>query len=174
LISSTSIQTYIKNTDPEGNYCNFSTHKINVFKVERKGEAENYEEFRDVDNHRLLFHGSSVFNYVGLLAQGMRIAPPEAPSTGYMFGKGLYFADMYQKSAAYSRTNSDSTILLLCDVACGNMKRLYQATNVENLERPFNSVHGVGGRGPDHTKSLIHPEGVQIPISPVITYQEDE
>jgi len=104
----------------------------------------------------------------------MKIAPPEAPATGYMFGKGLYFADMYQKSAAYSRTNSDSTILMLCDVACGKMKRLYQATEVTNLERPFNSVHGVGLKGPDHTKSLVHPDGVQIPIAPVIEYKKDE
>ena len=30
----------------------------------------------------------------GILSQGLRIAPPEAPVTGYMFGKGVYFADM--------------------------------------------------------------------------------
>jgi len=90
----------------------------------------------------------------------LRIAPPEAPVTGYMFGKGLYFADMYGKSSQYSRTDSDSTVLLLCDVALGEMKRLYKAENVEKLERPYNSVHGVGKQGPDHSKSLIHPEGV--------------
>ena len=28
----------------------------------------------------------------GILSQGLRIAPPEAPVTGYMFGKGVYFA----------------------------------------------------------------------------------
>eukprot|EP00961_Rhodomonas_salina_P285641 3860090-Rhodomonas_salina.1 len=33
--------------------------------------------------------------------QGLRIAPPEAPVTGYMFGKGVYFADMVSKSANY-------------------------------------------------------------------------
>jgi poly [ADP-ribose] polymerase len=35
------------------------------------------------------------------LSQGLRIAPPEAPVTGYMFGKGIYFADMVSKSANY-------------------------------------------------------------------------
>ena len=30
----------------------------------------------------------------GILSEGLRIAPPEAPTTGYMFGKGVYFADM--------------------------------------------------------------------------------
>jgi len=33
--------------------------------------------------------------------QGLRIAPKEAPVTGYMFGKGVYFADMSSKSANY-------------------------------------------------------------------------
>ena len=48
----------------------------------------------------------------------MRIAPPEAPATGYMFGKGCYFADMFQKSMNYS-SGIKSKLLLLCDVALG-------------------------------------------------------
>jgi hypothetical protein len=39
--------------------------------------------------------------FAGILSQGLRIAPPEAPSIGYMFGKGVYFADMVSKSANY-------------------------------------------------------------------------
>ena len=59
--------------------------------------------------------------YSGL--QGLRIAPPEAPVTGYMFGKGVYFADMVSKSANYCCTtrSSNTDLLLLCDVALGNM-----------------------------------------------------
>lgn len=54
----------------------------------------------------------------------MRIAPPEAPSTGFMFGKGLYFADMFSKSVGYARNHnvggsSESAVLLLCEVALG-------------------------------------------------------
>jgi hypothetical protein len=41
-------------------------------------------------------------NFMGILKQGLRIAPPEAPPTGYMFGKGVYFADMYEKSLPYA------------------------------------------------------------------------
>ncbi len=56
-------------------------------------------------------------------SQGLRIAPPEAPVTGYMFGKGIYFADMVSKSANYCHTSrSDSEgLLLLCEVALGDM-----------------------------------------------------
>ena len=43
--------------------------------------------------------------------------------TGYMFGKGVYFADMVSKSANYCWANKTNPIgvLLLCEVALGNM-----------------------------------------------------
>ena len=52
-------------------------------------------------NRQLLWHGSRLTNWCGILSTGLRIAPPEAPVTGYMFGKGVYFADMSSKSANY-------------------------------------------------------------------------
>ena len=43
--------------------------------------------------------------------------------TGYMFGKGVYFADMVSKSANYCHATKSSPVafLLLCEVALGNM-----------------------------------------------------
>ena len=43
--------------------------------------------------------------------------------TGYMFGKGVYFADMVSKSANYCWTSPQSPVglMLLCEVALGNM-----------------------------------------------------
>ncbi len=54
----------------------------------------------------------------GILSQGLRIAPPEAPVTGYMFGKGVYFADCSSKSANYCFANKQSSVgvLLLSEV----------------------------------------------------------
>ncbi|ERN17083.1 hypothetical protein AMTR_s00044p00081650 [Amborella trichopoda] len=48
--------------------------------------------------------------------EGLRIAPPEAPVTGYMFGKGVYFSDMFSKSSnyCYSSHSSWAGVLLLC------------------------------------------------------------
>jgi len=80
----------------------FSRRKLKLFKVQRKGEAEAIEPFLKYGNRRLLYHGSSLVNYLGILSQGLRIAPPEAPTTGYLLGKGVYFADMFGKSHAYA------------------------------------------------------------------------
>ena len=64
------------------------------------GEAERFKPFNKLHNKRLLWHGSRLTNWCGILSQGLRIAPPEAPVTGYMFGKGVYFADMVSKVRA--------------------------------------------------------------------------
>lgn len=82
----------MKNT--HGNtHTSFEMKLVNVFKIERENEAENFRA--DLHNHRLLWHGSPLTNWVGILLRGLRIAPPEAPSTGYMFGKVKY--EFYQK-----------------------------------------------------------------------------
>ena len=62
-----------------------------IFKIERTGEAERFakSEYAKLKKHdrRLLWHGSRATNYGGILSQGLRIAPPEAPVSGYAFGK---------------------------------------------------------------------------------------
>ena len=66
-----------------------------VFRIERDGEAQRFkQELISPDlkgtDRRLLWHGSRCTNYGGILSQGLRIAPPEAPVNGYAFGKGVY------------------------------------------------------------------------------------
>jgi hypothetical protein len=65
----------------------------------------------------MLWHGSRVSNFVGILSQGLRIAPPEAPVSGYLFGKGIYLADMAEKSIHYCRSHGqDAALILLIEV----------------------------------------------------------
>ena len=62
-----------------------------IFRVERDGEGDRFakSDYAKLKKHdrRLLWHGSRATNYGGILSQGLRIAPPEAPVTGYAFGK---------------------------------------------------------------------------------------
>jgi len=70
----------------------------------------------------LLWHGSRLSNFVGILSQGLRIAPPEAPVSGYLFGKGIYLADMAEKSIHYCRSyGSDTALILLIEVKINNI-----------------------------------------------------
>lgn len=69
-----------------------STHTMNyqvraVFRIERQGETDRFEmsNFAKIkSDRRLLWHGSRATNYGGILSQGLRVAPPEAPVSGYM------------------------------------------------------------------------------------------
>ena len=55
------------------------------------------KEACDICNKRLLFHGSSNDNVIGILKHGLLIAPPEAPHSGFAYGKGVYFSDKFTK-----------------------------------------------------------------------------
>ena len=72
------------------------THSVSygledIFRIEREGEGDrfNTSEFSKLpkQDRRLLWHGSRATNFGGILSQGLRIAPPEAPVSGYAFGK---------------------------------------------------------------------------------------
>ncbi|KDQ63539.1 hypothetical protein JAAARDRAFT_29557 [Jaapia argillacea MUCL 33604] len=100
----------------------FKAQVQHAFRVERKCETDawndaGFDKTNDGDR-LLLWHGSRSTNFAGILSQGLRIAPPEAPASGYMFGKGVYFADMMSKSVGYCHASmSDQTgLLLLCEV----------------------------------------------------------
>lgn len=116
------IQEYIKNTHAK-THSSYELEIVHIHKVRRHGEELRYKPFRKLHNRKLLWHGSRLTNFAGIISQGLRIAPKEAPVTGYMFGKGVYFADMVSKSANYCCTNPSSPtgLLLLCEVALGNV-----------------------------------------------------
>lgn len=159
------IQKYVKNTHAD-------THKmyeleiIDVFKVARQGEARRFKPFKKLHNRRLLWHGSRLTNYVGILSHGLKIAPPEAPVTGYMFGKGIYFADMVSKSANYCCTsNLNSTgLMLLSEVALGDMFECTSANYVTKLPNNMHSTFGKGRTMPNPKESFMRADGVEIPL----------
>ena len=147
-----------------------STYKLkieNVFSVKRKGEKKTYnEKSAAIHNKRLLWHGSRLSNWVGILKDGLRIAPPEAPCTGYMFGKGVYFADMVSKSANYCFASQDNPqgLLMLSEVALGNMYERTAADYIEKLPDGTHSCFGVGQTMPSKRDMLVTDDGVTVPF----------
>lgn len=97
------LSAYVKKTHGKTHHMTLNVQEI--FRVTRSVEEERWEaagwdKFAS-DNRKLLWHGSRTTNYGGILSQGLRIAPPEAPVSGYMFDKGIYLADIVSKSANY-------------------------------------------------------------------------
>ncbi|KAF0709232.1 Aste57867_6036 [Aphanomyces stellatus] len=124
--------------------------------------------FDSIDNHQLLWHGSRLSNIASILTKGLRIAPPEAPSTGYMFGKGIYFADVASKSANYCWASAKQTkgVLILSEVALGKCTEVLEADeySFESLEAmQCQSLLGLGRMTPDKESHLISDAGVKMP-----------
>jgi len=136
-----------------------------VFDVARAGENERFNPWASNPNRMLLWHGSRVTNFMGILSQGLRIAPPEAPVTGYMFGKGVYFADMVSKSANYCATSRDHStgILLLCEVALGSLYPCTAAEYMDAAPAPHLSTWGKGKTIPDPTGDVLIEDGLRVP-----------
>lgn len=108
-----------------------------IFKIKRNEEKVSWE---DVSTNRwLLWHGSRITSFAKILKEGLKISDVEG-----MFGKGIYFADVADKSASYCYAHETDGIglMVLCEVALGNEFEWY-----EHLKEPpngFNSIFAVG------------------------------
>uniref|UniRef100_F1KXC7 Poly [ADP-ribose] polymerase n=1 Tax=Ascaris suum TaxID=6253 RepID=F1KXC7_ASCSU len=146
----------------------------NLFAVNKEGENEKF--VGSIGNRMLLWHGSRLTNWYGILSQGLRIAPPEAPVTGYMFGKGVYFADMSSKSANYCfPQKSKPGLLVLAEVALGNQEKLLNADyNADRLPAGKHSVMGLGAVGPDPSGNLTLEDGCVVPYGQPIALEANK
>ncbi|KAF3060975.1 Poly [ADP-ribose] polymerase 2 [Daldinia childiae] len=133
-----------------------ATHSANyqvsqIFRVERGGEKDRLEAVHEAyQDRRLLWHGSRCTNFGGILSQGLRIAPPEAPVTGYSNGHAL---------------------LLLCEAELGDPMQTLTDASYSAAEdaksKGMLSTWGQGCTGPSQWKDAecVHPslKGVKMP-----------
>lgn len=155
------IAKYLENTHAE-THNQYHMELLDVFELDRGKKS-----FTDVGNRMLLWHGSRLTNWVGILSQGLRIAPPEAPVTGYMFGKGVYFADMSSKSANYCFATKSKNVglLVLSEVSLGKCNELLSADySADKLPSDCHSVKGMGKIAPDPSETFTMPDGVVVPF----------
>ncbi|KAK4474895.1 hypothetical protein MN116_000747 [Schistosoma mekongi] len=147
---------------------------LDIFKCQKPPEQGNFEDY---GNRMLLWHGSRLTNWVGILGRGLQIAPPEAPCSGYMFGKGVYFADCSSKSANYVYPTQANNVglMLACEVSLGKQRELYQSCCTAHENRSnYHSVKGVGKwqTNPETWKTL--DDGVVVPCGKLIAAPEIE
>ncbi|XP_010469693.1 PREDICTED: poly [ADP-ribose] polymerase 1-like [Camelina sativa] len=159
------IEKYL-NTTHAPTHTEWSLELEEVFALEREGEFDKYAPYREkLGNKMLLWHGSRLTNFVGILNQGLRIAPPEAPATGYMFGKGIYFADLVSKSAQYCYTCKKNPVglMLLSEVALGEIHELTKATYMDKPPRGKHSTKGLGKKVPQDSEFAKWRGDVTVP-----------
>lgn len=137
----------------------FALEVIEGFRINRVEDEARFKG--NLPNHKLLWHGSRLTNFVNILTNGLKVAPPDAIHTGYMFGKGIYFADTVSKSANYcfADFNHDG-LLLLCEVALGTTRTLHRAENITNI--PNDTEQSVMGLGMYHSTLARVVDGMPI------------
>lgn len=141
---------------------------VHIFALERQGEAERFRPYADKHNRVLLWHGSTASNIIGILRDGLCSAPACAPITGHAFGKGVYFADMAEKSLGYAANSGGNPntnqhrFLFLSEVYLGLMDQGH-----DKPRAGYDSLLVKGQVGP--TGSLITSStGVRVPAAPVV------
>lgn len=123
----------------------------NIFTLKREGEWDEFTS--DLGNQRLLFHGSRIQNWVGILSRGI-LLPKIVVSMGVSrtdagwLGNGIYFGDAACTSAFYTTPGKKGTrFMAIARVALGKMKDYTKITY--GLAAPpdgFDSCHGVRRR----------------------------
>lgn len=105
--------------------------KITLLKIDKIGHT--YGQY-----NKLYWHGTRESNVYSILHNGFLIPNSE----GLMFGKGIYFADFFNKSLGYS-----DGYLFLCTLHCPNKDTIkFYASNKNNIEETYkeNIVQGCG------------------------------
>jgi hypothetical protein len=127
----------------------------NIFKItnlNEEKESEDINENKDY-NKNLLFHGSKVFNFLGILINGLKISPKEAPKCGNSFGNGIYFADNFEKSLNYcdyfeyfddsiNKKKIRNKYMLLCEVALGKIYHYKKNPLKIQFDQNFDKISG--------------------------------
>ncbi|KAE8611964.1 hypothetical protein XENTR_v10012650 [Xenopus tropicalis] len=140
------IKTYVENTGPT-----YRTLKIqNVWCVNRETEEERFSAHKDIENRRLLWHGTNIAVVVAILKSGLRIMP----HSGGRVGKGIYFASENSKSAGYvGCTSKNLGIMFLNEVALGREHHIkMDDCSLQSPPKGYDSVVARGLTEPEPAK----------------------
>lgn len=121
---------------------------LNVYQVKRPGEWDAFDA--SVGNEKMLFHGSRIQNWVGLLSRGI-LMPKIVVSMGVnrtdagWLGNGIYFGDAACTAAFYTTPGKRRTrFLCIARVGLGKVKDYTKITyGLDSPPAGFDSTHGV-------------------------------
>jgi poly [ADP-ribose] polymerase len=142
-----------------------SSKLLDVWSVDREGESKRHKGFSELDNRRLLWHGTNIAVAAPIITSGLRIMP----HSGGRVGSGIYLASMQEKSAQYtSAYGAKFACMFLCEGALGKSHTVtsdgYHASSLKKAPSGFDSVHAVGSITPKSwTATKLDGKSVQVP-----------
>jgi poly [ADP-ribose] polymerase 1 len=149
----------------------YKMNVLDIFKVKRRSEEDRFQPFSNFHNRMLLWHGSPTRNIASIIKQGLKIT---GISSGDMFGRGIYFADVISKSANYCKGEEGPGILLLCQVALGNIHDVLRSQKFTSPPATFNSIRGIGVTQPNFSSAHTRSDGVIVPLESPLMYSVND
>ncbi|KAH7723258.1 poly (ADP-ribose) polymerase 2 [Aphelenchoides avenae] len=151
----------------------FDLEIVNIFETDSVAERENFNG--SLGKRQLLWHGSRLTNWYGMLLRGLQVAPEEHPHDGYSFGRGLYFANVASNSALYSQSDKPYGFLALVEVALGDsLVLLAPDYNAPKKLGRNTSVFGRGWIVPDPEKNEVIEDGLVVPFGELIELKDED
>ncbi|XP_052057851.1 poly [ADP-ribose] polymerase tankyrase-like isoform X2 [Mytilus californianus] len=143
-------------------------HVHAIYKLSRPGEDTTIRSL-NMENHKLLWHGSSMSNFISILHRGLLVAPPEIPMTGALFGEGLYTSDAFFKCQMYSynaNPSSNTRLALLCQVALGKTCEVDTVDDMETdlTDSDYQCKRVDGNKIPNKDFDVTLPYGAVMPL----------
>lgn len=158
--------------------CSDKFHKAwRVTNLKTQNRFDRFVKENNIENTKLLFHGSRNENWWSIINTGLVLRPTNAVITGKMFGYGIYYAPKARKSLGYTslsgsywaRGNSQSGFMALMDVAYGkpydvhSFDSKYYNFNYEALQKACPGAN-----------CLHAHEGSMLRNDEIIVYKEDQ
>ena len=137
-----------------------------VWSVRRHPEDISFA--KDISNHKLLWHGTNVAVVAAILKTGLRIMPAV---NGGRVGRGIYMANMLEKSASYVRPceigGKRIGMLFLVEAALGKSHEiLHDNGSFTAAPSGFQSVLATGSTAPPAIgDKLLTLDGTAIQVS---------
>lgn len=146
-----------------------------VKNIKTNDRYQKFVESEDIENTKLLWHGSRNENWWSIINTGLMLKPTNAVITGKMFGYGIYYAPKAQKSLGYTsldgsywaRGNSNSAFMALMEVAYGkpydvhSFDSRYYDFNYERLQKACpgaNCLHAHAGSMLRNDEIIVYKE----------------
>ena len=121
-----------------------------VYKITQSVNDNNFN-LKNFSNRYIFFHGTKVENVIGILSQGLKIAPVQAINTGKSYGSGIYLSDSFTLSLGYcsllfnrglipnlnNGRHNNKKFMLMAEVAVGTVGPNAD-TNVVSMNMNFN------------------------------------
>ena len=133
------VYNYVYTTN--GNYASITA----IYKITESVNDKNFN-LNNYDNRYVFFHGTKNENIIGILSQGLKIAPVQAINTGQSFGRGIYLSDSFSCSLSYCShprylINDDcKKFMFMAEVAVGKIGKDAD-TSVINMAMNFDEYY---------------------------------